>query len=142
MIDQHAIKKTFYRRVFTALFIALVISFFSIKHQNNTAGIGVSHDYSNLSCDLEILTDRAESIDDFYRSALSGYSLSAQICIMDRAFDGSVQDRIHLIGFSEKTLEFWLINRRDIAQYFYRKVIAAAPEDSLSMYVKAEKIQD
>ncbi len=109
-------------------------------NDHNTNNIRVSADYKTLECGRSVTTTNIDSISHFYKTSFLSSSLEEQICTMDAVFDGSLQDRIHLLGFSDAKLDFAFINRPDIAQYFYRKAVSAAPEDSLSQYVLSEKI--
>ncbi|MEZ5814995.1 MAG: hypothetical protein R3E13_09825 [Alphaproteobacteria bacterium] len=126
------------------IFLYLGLRLFATFFHSDTGGITVLPDHSGLSCDAGLAQADIPNIDSFYQEyrGKKPFTLQQQICIFDTVFDGSVRDRIHLTGFSEQILERRPVGRRDIAQYFYRKAIAAAPDDSLSQYIKSEKLEN
>ena len=50
--------------------------------------------------------------------------------------------RADLYRFTLKTVDHWTVNRPDIALFFYRRIIAAEPDDTLSIYLLDEKIHN
>lgn len=107
---------------------------------NQTFGISVSEDGQALICSTAIPLQRAENIDFYYRHIPPDQGLRAQICTFAKAFDNSDADRAHLAAFSMRILEFPLVGRWDIAQYFYRRIVAANPDDALSLYLRTYKL--
>lgn len=131
----------YYFRVFALLAAALVASWIALCLRTDTSWIApVSESDAALSCGREIVPRQAPSISAYYANLSGDDDLQTQICAFDRVFDGSAEDRAHLVNFSQKILEFPWPGRHDIAQHFYRKVIAANPQDALSLYLRAHKL--
>jgi hypothetical protein len=133
--------KKFYSRVSFAIAIALILSFAQILYQNNTYGIRTTGVGSILECSPKIEIHELKSISQYYNDpSIDSLNLKSQICSFDKAFDSSQGDRINLYHFSENRLEWVFVSRHDVAQYYYRKIIAANPDDALSLYISEHKI--
>ena len=123
------VPQKFYQSVFLMLGAALIASGISIYHRNNTTLIYVSSDFLRLSCpDLSVTHPNI---------------VTHRICSFDQRFnlDNEAQ-RAEAFELSIHLLEFSLVMRHDIAQYFYRKIIDGNPDDALSVYVRKYKIKD
>jgi len=107
-----------------------------------TSGILVSEDYSTLTCSPDIRIIPSKNALDYQNRTISGNNTTVKndICTLDQVFDGSKEDRYVLHSYSERVLDFWVYNRPDIAQYFYRKVIEENPNDDLSKEIIKNKI--
>lgn len=136
---------------FVSLFLLFLIGgkIAYIAFYSNTKDIKVSDDYSKLYCAPDIPIYPASSIQiyllekpDVKAHPGREIGIAIQICSMDQSFDGSDQDRSLLFNINTGMLEFWTVQRHDIAQYFYRKIIEANPEDALSIYIKREKLKN
>ncbi|MBK9584399.1 MAG: hypothetical protein KA099_03065 [Alphaproteobacteria bacterium] len=131
----------YYLRVLMILSAALAASWISLSLRTDTSWIApVSEGDAALSCGREIVPLTLKSISAYYAGSSGDEDLQTQICAFDAAFDGSTSDRAHLVNFSLKVLEFPWPGRYDIAQHFYRKVIAANPNDALAEYLKLYKL--
>jgi hypothetical protein len=115
----------------------------NIKHGTDTKGISVSEDYTSLTCDVQIAIISADSASSLTKNTLEKRpaNIREDVCFLNHNFDGTDSDRITLYSYSTRILEFWTVNRPDIAQYFYRKIITANEEDALSLHIKAEKLK-
>jgi len=109
----------------------------------NTDDIKVSDDYSSLNCSANINIPKSKNASTFEKKDLLNFDYDIQqiICSLDKNFDESINDRVTLFSYSSRILEFWTINRPDIAQYFYRKVITANENDALAQFIKEEKLK-
>ncbi|MBK6896955.1 MAG: hypothetical protein IPH06_10235 [Alphaproteobacteria bacterium] len=131
----------YYLRVLLILSAALAASWIALSLRTDTSWIApVSEGDAALSCGREIAIIVTESISDYPAHSSGDEGLQTQICTYDAAFDGSLEDRAHLVNFSQKVLEFPWPGRHDIAQHFYRKVIAANPNDALAEYLRLYKL--
>lgn len=131
----------FYYKVCTGLGIALICFILQQLYLNNTSGITISSDRKNLQCDKSISINAIRSVTQYYNDpAIEASDLKSRICSFDAAFDQSLTDRSHLFHFGQSHLEWMFINRHDIAQYFYHRIIDADPDDALSTYIKNHKL--
>ncbi len=132
--------KNWWRFYFTRMSLVLIVIAAILYFQNNTSNITVSNHYEKLDCATSIHLQQAESIEDYTQNVAPNKGLAAQICTFNQIFNGKDIDRIHLLKFSEERLDDLFLGRPDIAQYFYRKIIAANPDDTLSLYIKTYKL--
>lgn len=131
----------YYLRVFIILCAALAASWVALSLRTDTSWIApVSEGDTALSCGREIVIPQFKSVSAYYEETSGDESLQTQICIFDAVFDGSDEDRAALVYFSQNILEFPWPGRHDIAQHFYRRVIAADPDDALSAYLRLYKL--
>ncbi len=121
--------QNYYLSISIRIIIVVAILFIFIGIRNDTSGIRVSKDYSTLTCNSKIKVDSDENI-------------QSQICTFNHILNfTSNEDRASIVNFSQKTLEFPLVGRYDVAQYFYIKVIEGNPDDALSIYLKEYKVE-
>ena len=129
--------------VFTLLAgLFLISKFLSIVHESDTSGIFVSAEFLEIYCDKNIEIIKSRNISNLFDHDLLQHkgNLKTAICTADKVFDGSNQDRRSLYNFTVKNLEFWTVNRRDIATYFYKKITSANPDDDLSKMIEEQKL--
>lgn len=108
--------------------------------ENDTSTIIVSLDYSNLTCNSKITIQDINNVDDLDHT---NYSLESEICTLNHIKNmRSPKNRAYLVYFSKHILESPLINRHDIAQYFYRIIINEDPNDALSLYLKKYELTE
>lgn len=131
-------KRKYYAYVFLCLCIALSASYVSIRIKTSTAGITVNE--SVMTCENTIKVKIEKSIAGLQPS-LSSLNFESQICSYDLAFNSGDKDRAYLFELAQK-MDFWLFDRPDLAQYFYRRIVNANPDDALSVYILQEKIKD
>jgi hypothetical protein len=138
-----SLKQKYYLYFVFFLFCWALLIGWNIRSDNNTSGIYVSQNYELLECDSEIRLYTHNDASSFETQSEPDMTqtIKEQICALDQNFDGSVNDRITLFSYSVRILEFWTVNRPDIAQYFYRKIISANEDDALSLYIKQEKLK-
>lgn len=127
---------------FVALLLASLTTY--ITKTLNTDGITVSKNYETLHCDEGIKIITAKNSSTYERKDILKHktTLEDDICSLDKNFNTDKADRVTLFAYSHKKLEFWTVNRPDIAQYFYKKIIEANPNDALSLYIREEKINE
>jgi len=134
----------FYRYGIALFFITalLVSAAINIHKQSKTSDVHIEVQNNTLQCSPDINILDIKNITAFYedRSDYKSTNLEVLICSFDEAFDGSKTDRSYLFGFTQTKLTFWTVNRPDIAEYFYTKIIKANPNDTLSFYIKNELI--
>ncbi len=111
---------------YAVFFIALILSFsgYSILSQTNTSGIRILNNGTTMACDDRITIYKAENATSFINN-LSQYqdvSFKHMICTVDRVYDGSPEDQATLLHFVKNKISFWPLFRKDISEYFIKKI--------------------
>lgn len=113
---------TSYKYPLTIIAIVCITSFIIVNNETNTSGIVVSE--QSLLCDDSIEIQNAENAENFLEN-LADYnrpSIQSIICTVDKAYNGSEDDKQAVQKFIQTKLSSWPMQRSDIKDYFVQKI--------------------
>lgn len=97
---------------------------YNITVETDTSGIIVSDNKTELTCAQDIHIYNGKNAADFLQqlSEYEGMAFKCMICTVDALYDGSEEDKQAIRHFVDKKLSFWPFRRKDIEDYFLRKI--------------------
>lgn len=104
--------------------LMFIFAVYNITVETDTSGIIVSDNKTELICVQDIHIYKGKNADDFLQrlSEYEGMTFKRMICTVDALYDGSSEDKKAVQYFVGKKLSFWQFRRKDIEEYFLRKI--------------------